>query len=151
MTKVESPRRIQIDSISPKLLRRDNSKIDFANLSPKYIVEKFEEAELMNRRIRFKGIGIESTLYYNKYMQNKKNKKNTDKIHRLPEEYVRRVKFKKRTNERLESFNRIRDRLITMSEKKPMNLSMMLSMNLNNAFAKLDRASAYAKYNADFP
>ena len=51
-----------------KLQKHCKNKYSFTNLSTKYIVNKINDAQKSNKKIIFKGVGLESTLYYKKYM-----------------------------------------------------------------------------------
>jgi len=144
---------IKMDSVSPKQLGRDNSKRDFIDLSARYIVEKIAEAQKKQEKIRFKGIGLESTTYYKKYMQYQEQDKK--QYSKLPHRYLKSMKGMKRTNEHVQSINRIREQMKKLTDKKNSSLIVVLESNLDNAFNKMDqdlnRVTAYAKYSLDFP
>ena len=133
----------------------DNKNVDFMSLSPKYIIDTINEAEKKNEKVQFKGIGIESTMYYKRYMSDKKEIKQKSNIETLKEKYIRSVRLTKRPNEHIQSFNRIKEQMQKISEKQNSSFVVAMESNLDNAFKRmeqdLNRVNAYAKYSFDFP
>eukprot|EP00826_Nyctotherus_ovalis_P037401 TRINITY_DN3406_c0_g1_i7.p1 TRINITY_DN3406_c0_g1~~TRINITY_DN3406_c0_g1_i7.p1 ORF type:complete len:255 (-),score=96.02 TRINITY_DN3406_c0_g1_i7:152-916(-) len=136
-------------------LVKDNSKADFMNLSPRYIVDKIAEAQKRHEKAKFKGIGLESTAYYRKYMSGQEKEEKDKRKSSLQQKYLRSMKVIKRANEHVQSINRIREQMRKVAEKKNSSLVVVLEANLDNAFHKMDqdlnRVTAYAKYSLDFP
>lgn len=142
-------------SLPSKPLVRDNSKADFMNLSPRYIVDRIAEAQKRQEKAKFKGIGLESTAYYRKYMSGQGREEKDRRKSSLQQKYLRSMKVIKRANEHVQSINRIREQMRKAAERKSSSLVVVLEANLDNAFHKMDqdlnRVTAYAKYSLDFP
>eukprot|EP00826_Nyctotherus_ovalis_P024223 TRINITY_DN18761_c0_g1_i1.p1 TRINITY_DN18761_c0_g1~~TRINITY_DN18761_c0_g1_i1.p1 ORF type:complete len:220 (-),score=53.71 TRINITY_DN18761_c0_g1_i1:144-803(-) len=130
------------------------SKGDFASLSPNCIIEKINEAQKKNERPKFKGVGLESTVYYKKYMSERRVIDVKDRVTPLPEKYLKAFRTPHQANERTKSFNRIKQQLGKSSQKRSRSFVAVLESNLDRAFnlmnRDINRVTAYAKYNQDF-
>eukprot|EP01022_Parablepharisma_sp_SALTPOND_P005148 TRINITY_DN121800_c0_g1_i1.p2 TRINITY_DN121800_c0_g1~~TRINITY_DN121800_c0_g1_i1.p2 ORF type:complete len:254 (-),score=31.02 TRINITY_DN121800_c0_g1_i1:103-864(-) len=140
--------------VSPKKIAEDTEN-DFWKLSPRCIIEKINESVKNGEKVRFKGIGLESTLYYRKYMSDKSAEERHEKNKASAEQYFKSVKNVRRANEHVLSFNRIKAQLQKLADKKSSSFMVVLESNLDTAFKRMDRdlnrVTAYAKYSSDFP
>ena len=130
------------------------NKADFATLSPEYIINKINKAQKKNEKIKFKGIGLESTVYYRKYISTNKNTESKGKDMSLPKKYLKIFRTPHETNERAKSFNRIKNQLSKGIQRRTRSFAVVLESNLDRAFnmmnRNLNRVTAYAKYNYNF-
>jgi len=152
-----SPNRRNIIDLPPVKIapKKSNENMDFSDLSPKYIIEKINESVKNGEKVRFKGIGLESTEYYKKYLENQQEKEKHEKNKQLAEQYFKSIRNIRRPNEHVQSFNRIKAQLNKLAERKNKSFVVVLENNMDSAFQRMDRelnrGTAYAKYSPDFP
>ena len=146
----------ELPPVSPsKGAQKKDEENDFWKLSPRCILDKINESIRNGEKVRFKGIGLEATHYYKKYMMDRSVQEKHEKNKVLAEEYFKAVKCIKRPNEHVKSFNRIKEQLQKIADRKATSFTVILESNLENAFKlmnrDLNRVTAYAKYNPNFP
>ena len=112
--------------------------MEFGNLSPAYILNRINEAQKKNKKIKFKGIGIESTLYYNKYMLKDDNKRGKTA---LPEKCLKVFHKSSLPSEHVKSVNRINKHFKKVAIKRGYNFPEVLESGLDNAFKMMARNS----------
>ncbi len=153
--KVRSEPEPKLISIPIPTTKKEEDDGSFWKMSPRCIIEKISEAVRAGEKVRFKGVGLESTVYYKKYMSNTEEEDKKEQNKEFAERYFRAAKGRKRVNEHMVSFNRIKDQLRRTAERKVGNLAVVLESNLDTAYTRLERdlnrVNAYQKYSYDIP
>ena len=150
------PPETETGKVNPKREKdQPDEESTFWKLSPRYIIEKVNDAIKNGTRVHFKGVGLESTSYYKKYMTNQEAEERHERNKQEAERYFRATRIQKRANEHMLSFNRIKDQLRKTTDKKSNSFAVVLESNLENAYGTLqrnvNRANAYQKYSYDIP
>ncbi len=127
----------------------------FRQLSPRAIIERVNNAAKSGEKAHFKGIGLESTRYYKLYMSNQKEEEVHEQRKQEAERYFKNLLPKRRVNEHMLSFNRIKDLLTRSAARKAPTLGVVLKANLDDAYRHLqndfERVNAYQKYSYNIP